>query len=416
MIAALAGATAILAGIGVIQALVASRLVASFARTPANEPASRPPVTVLKPLYGDEPLLEAALTTLCWQNYPDWQIVFGVNDEADPAVEVVRRLQGRFPEADITLVADPTRHGVNLKVGNLINMMPAARHDVLVIADSDVHVRPDYLDRLVAALDRPGVGLVTTLYAGLSILPLTLPGRLGAMQITNSFLPGALLSRAFGRQDCLGATMCLRRKDFARIGGFHALVDHLADDNVLGRRISGLGLHVALAQTVTLTTVPETDIRALFRHELRWARTIRALEPVGFAASILQYPLAWAMLTIALAGGALWSIGLFMIVWVLRAVAALGVDSALALLWTQERTLERKTTNEKAALAFSCPVWLLPLREVMSVAVMLAGYGGRHVIWRGYGLQADTPPPFGEQPPSGHQPTALGSIEGIEAR
>jgi ceramide glucosyltransferase len=410
MIAAFAGATAILAGIGVIQALVACRLVASFARSPANEPASRPPVTVLKPLYGDEPLLEAALTTLCRQDYPDWQIVFGVNDKADPAADIVRRLQGRFPEVDITLVTDPSRHGVNPKVSNLINMMPAARHDVLVIADSDVHGQPDYLDRLVAALDRPRVGLVTTLYAGLPIVPVTLPGRLGALQITNGFLPGALLSRAMGRQDCLGATMCLRRKDLARIGGFHALVDHLADDNVLGRRIGGLGLHVELAQTVPLTTVPETDIRALFRHELRWARTIRALEPVGFAASILQYPLAWGLLTIVLSGAALWSVGLLMIVWVLRALAALGVDAALASLWTKASTSDQKSGNDEAALAFSYPLWLLPLRDVMSVAVLLASYGGRNVIWRGYGLQADTPPP------SAQRPVTLGSIDGIKAR
>jgi ceramide glucosyltransferase len=400
MIAPIAGATAVLASIGLAQAMVASRLVVSFVRASVNKPGARPPVTVLKPLHGDEPLLESALTTLCRQDYPERQIVFGVNDKADAATEVVRRVRERFPDVEMTLVADPTRHGVNPKIDNLINMIPAARHDVLVIADSDVHVRPDYLERLMAALEQPGVGLVTTLYVGLPLLPITLPGRLGAMQITNCFLPGALLSRAIGRQDCLGATMCLRRKDLERIGGFHALVDHLADDNVLGRRVAGLGLRVVLAQTVPLTTVPETRFHALFQHELRWARTIRALEPIGFAASILQYPLAWCLLTIALAGGALWSIALFMVVWVLRALAALVVDGALASLWGEERTIGRKRRNDEAALAFSCPVWLLPLRDIMSVAVMLASYGGRHVIWRGYGLQADTPP----------------SIEGTKAR
>jgi ceramide glucosyltransferase len=396
MIGPIAGMTAVLAGIGLAQAMVASRLVMSFARAPVNEPDARPPVTVLKPLHGGEPLLEAALTTLCRQVYPERQLVFGVSDESDAATEVVRRLRERFPDFDITLVVDPARHGVNPKIDNLINMMPAARHDVLVIADSDVHVHPDYLERLVAALEQPGVGLATTLYAGLPLHPVKLPGRLGAMQITSCFLPGALLSRAIGRQDCLGATMCLHRKDLERIGGFHALVDHLADDNVLGRRIAGLGLRVVLAQTVPLTTVPETGFRALFQHELRWARTIRALEPIGFAASIVQYPLAWCMLTIALAGGALWSIALFMVVWVLRALAALAVDRALASLWGRQRTVGRERCNDEAALAFLCPVWLLPLRDIMSVTVMLASYGGRHVIWRGYGLEADTPPPIEE--------------------
>jgi ceramide glucosyltransferase len=339
MIATLAEVAAILSGIGLVQALVASRLVGSFARLAVVPPSARPPVTVLKPLHGDEPMLEEALATICRQDYPEWQIVFGVQDAADPAVAVVRRVQARFPEVDTALVIDPTLRGVNRKVGNLMNMLPMARHDLLVIADSDVHVRLNYLDRLVAALLRPGVGLVTTLYAGLPVLRAwqrgtaaaehderavnarpkfqsfwsVLPARLGATQITHGFLPGAVLARVLGREDCLGATMCLRRQDLERIGGFQALVNHLADDNVLGRRIAALGLRVVLADAVPLTTVPETRLRALFQHELRWARTIRALEPTAFAASILQHKLAWALLTILLAGGALWSIGLFFV-------------------------------------------------------------------------------------------------------
>jgi ceramide glucosyltransferase len=409
MMTILAGVTAVVAGVGLAESLIVSRLVASFARTRAAPPSVRPPVTVLKPLHGDEPLLEAALTTLCRQDYPDWQIVFGVRDAADPAVAVVRRLQARFPDLDVALVVDGTLHGRNHKVSNLINMMAAARHDILIIADADVHARPDYLDRLVAALVQPGVGLVTTLYAGLpapedasALWPGDrarpgLPAKLGATHITHGFLPGAVLARALGRQDCLGATMGLRRDDLERFGGFHALVDHLADDNVLGRRIAGLGLSVALADTVTLTTVPETSLRALFRHELRWARTIRALEPAGFAASVVQYPLAWALLTVLVTGGALWSIGLFFIAWVLRAIAAIGVDSALAPSWSAEWDSEQHAGHDVAALAFCCPVWLLPLRDVFSVAVMLASYAGREVDWRGHGLHADTPPPFTEQ-------------------
>ncbi|HEX4365571.1 MAG TPA: bacteriohopanetetrol glucosamine biosynthesis glycosyltransferase HpnI, partial [Rhodopila sp.] len=378
MMTVLAGVTAVLAGVGVAEALVVSRLVAAFTHRRPAEPSVRPAVTVLKPLHGDEPLLEAALTTLCRQDFPEYQIVFGVRDASDPAVAVVRRLQSRFPHVDIALVTDPTLHGRNHKVSNLINMLPAARHDVLVIADADVHARPDYLDRLVAALEAPEVGLVTTLYAGLpaTASPLgrtpraALPARLGAAHITYGFLPSAVLSRSLGRQDCLGATMGLRRHDLERIGGLHALVDHLADDNVLGRRIAALGLHVALADTVTLTTVPEANLGALFRHELRWARTIRTLEPAGFAASVVQYPLAWALLTVLLAGGTLWSIGLFFIAWVLRAAAALIVDGALARTWPSPANGEKQDSNDVAALAFCCPVWLLPLRDILSVVVM----------------------------------------------
>ena len=381
MISLLAGVAGAGACVGVVQALAASWLVSAFAGRARVAAVARPAVTVLKPLHGDEPLLEDALATLCRQDYPAWQIVFGVQDAADPAVEVVGRLRARFPACDIALVVDAAHHGPNRKVGNLINMLGAASHDVLVVADSDVHARADYLERLAAALEQPGVGLVTTLYAGLP------SGRngvawLGATQITHGFLPSAVLARAMGRQDCLGATMCLRRGELARVGGFAALVGHLADDNVLGRRIRGLGLRVALADTVPLTTVPETRLGALLRHELRWARTIRTLEPAGFAASVLQYPLVWALLSVLLSGGALWSIGLFAACWALRGVAALGVDRALARGWQGD---------SKAALAFRCPVWLLPLRDVLSVAVMLASYAGRQVDWRGHVLHADTP-------------------------
>jgi ceramide glucosyltransferase len=401
----LAGVTAVLAGVGVVQALLAAWLVARFARTAVQGPVSLPPVTVLKPLHGDETLLEAALTTLCRQDYPVFQIVFGVATSADPAVAVVARLRQVFPAVDIALVADPTVHGANPKVGNLINMLPAARHDVLVVADSDVHARPDYLHRLVAALEQPGTGLVTTLYAGLPASS-TLAACLGATQITHGFLPGAVMARAIGRQDCLGATMVLSRQTLERIGGFQALADHLADDNVLGRLVKALGLGVVLAQTVPLTTVPETGFAELFHHELRWARTIRALEPASFAASVLQYPLAWALLTILLAGGALWALAVFVVVWVLRAVAALRVDAALAPMWSAPGPRGNETGSSKAggpgpdsdeaALAFSCPVWLLPLRDILSVVVMLASYAGRRVNWRGHFLQADTPPPFNQ--------------------
>ena len=395
----LASLSAAVSVIGLLQVLVASQLVARFARARRAEPSWRPPVTVLKPLHGGEPLLEDALATICEQDYPQWQVVFGVAEAGDPAVAVVRRLQTRFPACDIALVVDPTLHGRNRKVGNLINMLPAARHDVLVIADSDIHVRPDYLDRLVLALAEPGVGLVTTIYAG---LPATkaLPAMNGAMQITQGFLPGAIMARAIGRQDCLGATMCLRRRDLVRCGGLRGLVDHLADDNVLGRRILGLGLQVGLADTVPLTTVPEDNYAALFRHELRWARTIRALEPAGFAASAMQYPLAWAMLTVLLSGGELWSGGLLAVAWLLRAAAAIRVDRALATQWKGQ---------DSAALAFRCPVWLLPSRDLLSVAVMVASYGGRQVDWRGYGLHADTPDAV--------QPAVrFGPIEEINAR
>ena len=370
---ALLAAAATLAGLA--QALAGWALVRRFRARPPAAVAS-PPVSVLKPLHGDEPLLEAALASLCALDYPALQIVCGVQDPTDPALTVVARLRARFPGRDIAVVVDPTPHGANRKVANLINMLPAASHDLLVIADSDVHVLPGYLDALTSALAGPGVGLATTLYAGRPGNR-SLAARLGALWIDHVFLPGALLARALGRQDCLGATMALRRDTLAAIGGLAALADELADDQVLGRRVRRLGLAVALAPTVVATTVPEATISALWRHELRWGRTIRSLEPVGFALSALQHPLAWALLAVGFAGAAPWSLGLFGLAWAVRVVAARGIDRALSRI--------------DETLATRPPIWLFPLRDLMSMCVLAASHAGSRVEWRGQVLHAAPP-------------------------
>ncbi|WP_241771088.1 bacteriohopanetetrol glucosamine biosynthesis glycosyltransferase HpnI, partial [Acidisphaera rubrifaciens] len=321
----------LLAAAGVAEVLAGAWLVRRFADAavrhrpaPARWSSMRdwPPITVLKPLYGDEPLLEAALESICRQDYPVYQIVFGVQDPADPARAVAERIAARFPDRDITIVVEPMQHGANRKIGNLINMYPHARHDVLVLADSDLHTAPDYLCRAVAALDEPGVGLVTTLYGALpaggeSDWVGRLVGRLGALQITETFLPGALLARALGRQDCLGATMMLRRETLERVGGLVALADHLADDHILGLLVRGQGLRIALADTVPVTTVPERRLRPLLVHELRWARTIRALVPASFVASAVQYPLAWALVMLLLSPSG-WAAAFYTLVWLAR--------------------------------------------------------------------------------------------------
>jgi ceramide glucosyltransferase len=374
----LTDAVATLSAIGVLQILAGWFFVVRMTRPTDDERSFSPePITILKPLRGQEPLLAEALTTLCEQDYPaGYQIVCGVGDGDDAAVPVVNALRERYPNRDIALVIDPSPHGANPKIGNLINMLPAARHDVLVIADSDVHARPNYLRQLADALAKPGVGLVTTLYTGLPAFR-SVASLLGATQITHGFLPGALLGRALGRHDCLGATMCLRRETLGRIGGLESLRDHLADDNVLGRLVRRAGLDVVLARTIVATTVPERRLAQLWRHELRWARTIRSLEPVGFAASILQYPLFWAVLALVLSGGAAWTCVLIAGVWAIRAFAVTGIDRALR--------------GMLGGLAFRSPVWLLPLRDILSVAEWLASYAGRHVDWRGLTIEADTP-------------------------
>ncbi len=367
--------SAVLAGIttaGVAQSLGGWLAVNRFAQRLPAARSARPPITMLKPLHGDEPLLEEALASFCTQDYPAFQIVFGLQDPADPALHVVRRLRARFPDLDMAVVVNPAGHGANRKVGNLINMLPQARHDLLVISDSDIHAAPDYLDSLAANLAVPGVGLVTTLYAGLPSGEGGMIGRLGAEQINHAFLPGALLARAMGRQDCMGATMALTRATLDAAGGFEAMVDHLADDAVLGRLVLAQGQAIALAGTVPATTVPEVQMPALFQHELRWARTVQSLVPVKFALSSVQYPLFWSALMVGTSGGVTWAWLAFAGAWSLRGAAAWGIDRRLG-------------------LASRLPIWCLPFRDLLSVTVMLASYRTDRVAWRGQTLRARRP-------------------------
>ena len=259
-----------------------------------------------------------------------------------------------------------------------------------MVADSDIHVAPDYLRRLAATLELPGTGLVTTLYAGTPARPRGLAGRLGAAHINHSFLPGALMARSLGRQDCLGATMALRREVLDQIGGFPALADHLADDAMLGQLVRARGLAVRLASTVPATTVPETQVSRLFQHELRWARTIHAVAPIGFVLSSVQYPLFWAGLAVLLSGLAPWTLALLAASWLVRAGCGRAVD----------RLLRAAPTS----------AWLLPLRDAMSVAVMLASYAGTRVAWRGQVLRAG---PLGPTRHSGTAAARLRADRGI---
>ena len=362
---------ALLGAAGLVQCAAGVAALLRFQRSAAPPASALPPVTILKPLHGDEPLLEEALASACRQDYPGFQIVFGLQDPSDTALPTLQRLRDRFPHVAMDVVVDRAQHGLNRKIGNLINMMPAARHDILVIADSDMHVAPDYLRRLVAALEQPGTGLVTTLYAGRAAHD-GLTGQLGAAHINHAFLPGALLARALGRQDCLGATMALTRDTLERVGGMNALVDHLADDAVLGQRVLDLGQRITLANTIPATTVPESHTADLFQHELRWARTVKSLVPVGFALSAVQYPLFWAALAVAATGAQPWTILLFTAAWAWRAACA--------------RLLEREL-----GIASRAPIWCLPLRDIMSVAVIVASYRTRRVAWRGQVMMAARP-------------------------
>ncbi len=344
----------------------ACHAVESFSRRPSPNATVCPPVSVMKPLRGEDAALAENLRSFCRQDYPAYQIIFGVADPGDPAIPVVRALMAEFPEADLELVVNPRQNGVNLKVANLRNMMPSARHNVLAIADSDMRVTPNYLAAVTAPLlggptSSPGAGLVTCLYRGISRGGIW--SNLACLHINHGFLPQAVVAEMLGLgAGCFGATMALTRSTLAAAGGFEALADTLADDHVLGQAVRRLGLVVALSPCLVDNIVLEPSFAALFKHELRWARTIRLINPLGFLGSVITYPVPLAALATVL--GALPVI----------APTVLG----LALVWRgiTARRIDRALRLDPA------PVWLLPVRDVLSLGVFLASFMGRSVAWR----------------------------------
>lgn len=350
-----------LAGLaGVIYQAAAALLVRRFMAAPRRAPSARPAMSVLKPLCGDEPGLADNLESLFDQDYPAVQVICGVAAEDDPAVALVRGLAARRPDADLTLVVDGRRHGCNLKVGNLLNMAAHIRHPVVVIADSDVYAYPGYLDDLAAGLECPGIGLVTSLYVGRPTA--TLWSRLGALGINHGFLPSALVARALGRRDgCFGATMALPHALLDSLGGFPPLAEVLADDWVLGAMVRRAGLGIGLAVRPVDLSVHEPDAASLLAHEIRWGRTIAAVDRPSYLASVITQPLVPAALAAAF-GGPSW----------------LALLAAAALVrWWAIRGEERALGVEKS------PLVLMAMREVLNFLVFVAACSGRSVWWRG---------------------------------
>jgi len=266
-------------------------------RQPDRDAASLPTVTVLKPLKGLEVDLFENLSTFCRQDYPTFQIVFGVADRDDPAIQVVRQLQTQYPSVQIDLVIDGRIYGTNYKISNLHNMYQVAKHDVIVLADSDIRVRSDYLRRLVTQLDDPGVGLVTTLYR--AVTTGGLPTLVESLFINTDFAPMVLVARVVEKPSyAFGATMALRRTTLDAIGGFLPLANYLADDYYLGHRIAERGYRLALSDMVVETVLAVGGWRRLFDHQLRWARTYRNCRPGGYFGSILTHGTLWATLNL----------------------------------------------------------------------------------------------------------------------
>ncbi len=357
-----------LALVGVLYALTATVLVRRFMARPSPPAGALPAVTLLKPLSGDEPGLDDALASFAAIAYAGpVQIVFGVHSPDDPAAAAVRRLQATHPALDISLVADARLAGGNRKISNVINMMAAARHDVLVLSDSDIAVEPDYLDRITAAMAQPGVGVVTCLYTGASPSG-GIWSRLSAMAISYQFLPNAVLGSSLGlAQPCFGSTIALTRQTLAAMGGFEAFADLLADDFEIGRAARKLGLTIAIPPMAVRHSCTEATATELIDHEIRWGRTIRLIEGAGYAGSGVTHALPLALIALALLGPTL--------------PALVAVAAALAARFVLKMQVDAATGAADAHMAGN--LWLLPLRDVLSFAIFLASFASNSVSWRG---------------------------------
>jgi ceramide glucosyltransferase len=371
----------LLSAIGLISLLVASgyALLALLAvlvwqgRGGIRRAAKLPAVTMLKPLCGAEPGLYENLRSFCQQDYPEVQIVFGVCDPDDPALRVVERLVAEFPGLPIDVVIDPRQHGGNRKVSSLINMLGRARHDVLLMADSDAFAGPDYLATVTAPLLDRKVGLVTCLYHGEPTGRIW--SRLGAMYVNEWYIPSVLLARLFGHKGyASGQTLCMRRETLQGIGGLRAIADHLADDYRLGELIRGLGLRIALSPHVLRAEHHEPTLDLLVQHEVRWMRTLRILRPRSFSLIFFGFSLPLAVLGLLLCG-------------------VEGAPSRLAWMLFEVAIVARVALHFAHRLRGERPLladfWLLPARDLLLCWVWWRTFFTSRITWRGSEFDVD---------------------------
>jgi len=323
------------------------------------------PVSILKPLKGEDPEMYESFRSHCQQKYGAYEIIFGVSEENDPAVASVLRLQAEFPERAIRLVFCEKNLGSNTKVSNLAQMLPHAKYEHLLVNDSDIRVDADYLQNMMSPLNDPAVGLVTCLYrakAGRG-----LGSRIESLSISTDFAAGVLAAQQLeGIGFGLGSTLAFRRSDLAAIGGFEAIADFLADDYELGHRIAALGRTVTLSDAIVETHLPSYDAGEFWRHQLRWARTIRDSRPWGYLGLVFTFGIPWALAALIFSRGAAWAWALLAATLLMRGAAAIFVATFCL--------------RDSEVVPW---LWLLPIRDCFALLIWLASFSGRTILWRG---------------------------------
>lgn len=325
-----------------------------------------PPVSILKSLKGIDPQMYAAFASHCALDYPAYEVLFGIHDPAEPALALIERLQQEFPQQALRVIYCPESLGLNGKVSNLAQMLPQAVYEHVIINDSDIVVRPDYLQRVMSPFADPAVGMVTTLYRGFS--GRTLGSKLEALGLSTDFAGGVLLARAMegGIRFGLGATIATTKGVLEKIGGFVPLANHLGDDYELGARTAAFGSKIVLADTVLETALPDYSFRDFWLHQTRWARNVKDRRPGQYVGLIATFGLAWAIIAVLARPTSWWT-------WAILAITAVARFSSAIV-------VGRGVLNDPQVLS---NLWLVPLRDFVALAVWIVSYFGDTVVWRG---------------------------------
>jgi ceramide glucosyltransferase len=329
-------------------------------------------VSLLKPLKGIDPRMYAGLESHCRQDYPaPFELVFGVHRLDDPAVAEVERLRAAYPEVPIKLVECGERLGTSGKVSNLVQMLPHASYEYVVINDSDIFVAPHYLSGVIGYFRDPKVGMVTAPYIGRTGAggrEKTLWSKLEALGISTDFVPGVLTARKIegGIRFGMGSTLAFTKTALAKAGGLEPLVEFLADDYELGKRISKAGYAVRLCGETVETTVPAYGLRGFWDHQMRWARSTRDSRKLGYIGLGVTYAVPWALMTVVASGAALWSFTLLVLALLARVTVALTIGVGLL---RDDQVLR--------------DLWLLPLRDLFGLLFWAWSFAGDTVVWRG---------------------------------
>lgn len=335
-------------------------------RAASSNPTSSLPVSILKPVKGVEPASYECFRSHCLLDYPEYEIIFGVHSADDPAVELVRRLQQEFPQRRIELVICPRELGPNRKVSSLAQMLSAARHPFLIVNDGDMCVGREYLRTVMRPFSEPAVGMVTCIFRARAAS--TLGSRLEALAINTYFISGVLVAWKLERgiRFGLGGTLAFSRQALEKMGGFQPLLEYVADDYELGRRIAQAGYQVRLTAPELETVLPEYTLSGFLQHQMRWGRTIRDARPGGYRATLVTFSMLWALAAVLASGGAVWAWGLL--------AASVGL-----------RLLEGWFISEKVLGGGFArrDLWLMPGRDLAGAGIWLASLLGNQVTWRG---------------------------------